>query len=375
MGCLVVAVCVGRDGGEPGVGQSAIVGGLYILASLICVGLSAFATFRGFETVLGEGAAFAAGAIGIGLMVCNIVLLNLVRRRAKASAFTLPLIALLLFAGFSSISNFTYFYSVVMSDKVAATRFTAAQARFDENSRAAINELIQHDAFNARKVEVERMLRKLREQVESPLEPGFGDLALAHLEEIYAEVQLTRLRPPPLGATAAANQNWLSGFEIVVLNELKLEGEQNPIIVARAQVDQKTAEMAQQFGSFQGVGMQAVPERVAVVAKQEEVTREIQNITVQAIQQIGRPSALRLVPTPHEGMDLFNVNAVFESAFVIQDSVGMALLTGGFAIFLDFIPLLIALVIAAVMGRAAGPSPRRRPSKNYVVLEGTDNNG
>lgn len=111
-----------------------MIGVIYLIITVICVGMTAWSTYFGFLSMFKELTLPITMVIAAGLLASNIVLLN---RRRNGYSLVGAAALVLLFTSFSMVSSYSFFYTNVMRDRLAQERVLEAKRTFDDNLIAA----------------------------------------------------------------------------------------------------------------------------------------------------------------------------------------------------------------------------------------------
>lgn len=325
----------------------------YWIIAILCVGASGWSTYAGFRSSLGVLAPFVSIAVSLGLLVCNIVILQMIFARRS---FWAPVLGLLFFTAVTVASNFTYFYSLAMRDRVADDRVVEARRVFDENLRVADNALASLGGFDQRSEHVHELLRSLRYQVMDGLNPGFGPEARALLDNIYVAMPEIRTRTalPALGSPARANSAWLDAFDATINAELGVAARSDVTARARATLNGAREQQTAIAAATGDLSATAFETKVMVVDRMAEAS----SLVERALNQAGAEVDLRTVSS--EGMRLHDIAQVFRIAFIERPLEAIVAVLLFFAAFVDFIPLVVAIVIRSLGLEEPVPNTRRK---------------
>lgn len=192
--------------------------GFYVIA-LAASGFSGFTTYLGFSYDLPKvGSMAIALIIGLGLLLINF---KIKEHKILGDGLAGPLVALLLFFVVSFISNTNAIYTYFLQNDIVADTQEQAWLVFDKETAkllaAAENHSISIEGANkSDELTVER--QNLFNQITDPANPGLGDLAQRHLQNIETilGIQITRLRAPSLGASLTDFRNYAQQLDDLI---------------------------------------------------------------------------------------------------------------------------------------------------------------
>jgi hypothetical protein len=219
---------------------------IYYFILVICIGISTSLSFKGFIRSLDEYTVPFVAVIALGLFAAG-TLLQLGRDNKSISEQFLALFLFIIFATFSTASNFTHIYTQEMKERVETAAFNDEFSKFKKNlgmmvqvlegnqaqNQVKLEQIAQHfnnqlnieiDTLKARITSseiytinirnfqfIESELLQLRTQVLDPLRAGCGERCRAHLENIEKQVPYTDAAKPNTTNVAKLN-NWLRAY-------------------------------------------------------------------------------------------------------------------------------------------------------------------
>jgi len=173
--------------------------GFYFIAFLAAV-FSGFATYKGFSYDLPKLAAFVfAMIVGLGLLLINV---RIKEARVSRNGLGGAIGAFFMVFIFSFISNTNAIYTYFLKNDIVGQTQEKAWVDFDKGT-SKIKTAVQSDPRNTERMERESMfnsyLDNLVRQIKDPANPGFGDKAQEHFNDLENLLghKVTRLAAPP----------------------------------------------------------------------------------------------------------------------------------------------------------------------------------
>jgi hypothetical protein len=142
--------------------------------------------------------------IAAGLLACDLALLSWKRLGSSLLAIIL---VLFMFTTFSAISNFNFFYTNYMRDRLAAERLDYASMKLANNIAQAEMVLNGELKPTTREQQIRQELRNLKNEI-NDITKGFGPRAQDHLNNIKKYLlpnKIAIMTLPPVGATKQKN--------------------------------------------------------------------------------------------------------------------------------------------------------------------------
>ncbi len=191
---------------------------VYYLLVLLCIGISLFLTYFGFEKTFGPLTPYFTAVIGLLLFAADYLMQrNRERSLPWAPAFFLFLLA----ATFSSVSNFNYLYTNFMTSDVLSTTVREQYRVFSSdltNTRARLNAVDAIGEETDRRARISTELEQMWRQMNDPGRPGCSTRCEGHIRAINAllGVQVTDLRRPGSSSTPEARKEFYDTFSGLV---------------------------------------------------------------------------------------------------------------------------------------------------------------
>lgn len=191
---------------------------VYYLLVLLCIGISLFLTFFGFEKTFGGLTVYFTAVIGLLLFAADYLMQrNRERGLPWAPAFFLFLLA----ATFSSVSNFNYLYTNFMTNDVLSATVREQYRVFSTDLTNTRARLIAVDAVREegdRRARIETELRQMWTQMNDPARLGCGERCGEHIEAIEAllGIEITDLRRPGPASSDSERKEFYDAFRGLV---------------------------------------------------------------------------------------------------------------------------------------------------------------
>ena len=322
---------------------------IYLLVNMICVAISTYATWQGFLSLFGPLSIAVALVIGLLLFASNWIL------KEDLSAARSPVLALamLLFAMTGSVvSNFNFFYTYALRDRVASDTLVVAGQRFDEimlRMESALESAPNVQERDGLRERVEAELRQLRAEAADRREPGIGRQAMGHIQNIRDMMpgDIADLRTPPASASPEEVQAFLADFEELVVGELNQQASGAPSSAAFQAVASARATASQIYNDAIGLAAWEALRKIEAIEQLERLVRETDPIVRQALLDSG---AQALAPTevePVRGVDAELGEIVFslQSGLIDRPYPGFSVFAILASLGIDIAPLLFALLL------------------------------
>lgn len=343
---------------------------IYMLVAFICVSISVYLSYWGYYSHL-KGLTFLFAAV-IGLLLFGTDLLIRQMKLSRKSLF-FPMLFFLLVAAFSGASNFNFLYTNFMQEDIAQRTVRDQFDVFREDLTSTKTTLLAQAEMQRRlgqRTLIETELKSLEEQLSDPLRPGCGERCRDHILNIYDLLggPPTDLAIPAPDASQTQVIRWYNNFASTVLAnfEAQLEG---------SQFDQ-TRELVQDIDGFLSEYSdpdQALREeldgRPAALLRGDglEVISDIRRASVDIVR---RANALLPVedavdhrPIQSDLDKIGEIPVSFQDAFIERPNLGVSLVSIILAVFVDFVPVLFALVLFNSDLQSNDNRPGQRPRR------------
>lgn len=189
---------------------------IFALIVILASGFSTFTTYLGFSKDLPLYMSIPiAVIIGLGLLGVNFKIRS---ARINDSALAGPFFVFLIVFVFSFVSNTNAFYSLLIENDIVRETQDEAWRVFDKESTKALKVIDDHPAYQdelQKFAGIENEITKLREQITDPRNPGRGERAQSHLQQIerLLDTEVTDLEPPPSEAPMREHEKYAVALE------------------------------------------------------------------------------------------------------------------------------------------------------------------
>lgn len=332
---------------------------IYLMINITCVGISTYATWEGFKSIFGVLSAPVAGVIGLTLFAANTMLREDLRSGIRpVGALTMLIVAMCA----SSVSNFNFFYTYALTDRVASDTLLKANDQFNRimlRLESSIDSAPSVAAAKSRRDQVEAEIRALRAEAADRNEPGIGVQALGHIENLKRLLPnaIADLRPPATSAAPEVVKLYVADVERLVFEELVATEARIKATGVRDQVEQAKSTGAKIFLESNQLPMWASKGKVEAIDKLEFLARETTTSVNQAVADAGGKRLDAKEVEPVRGIDARLGEIVFSlrSGFIERPYPGYSAFALLASIGVDIIPLLFAIFLIRPERRAAEP--------------------
>jgi len=177
---------------------------IFTVIAVLAAGFSGYTTYIGFGYDLPFVASVAiAVIIGLGLLAINF---KIREHRIAGDSVRNPLIAFFLFFIFSFISNTNAIYTYFLQNDIGGQTRDQAWVVFDKGTSTILEAIDTNDVMLEKlksKQQLDVARKNLMRQITDLSNPGLGEIARTHLEEVERVLgeRLTSLRPPPANSS------------------------------------------------------------------------------------------------------------------------------------------------------------------------------
>ena len=191
-----------------------IVRTVYYLLVFLCIGISLFLTYYGFEKTFGPLTIYFTVVIGLLLFAADYLIQ---RNRERGLPWVPAFLLFLLAAVFSGLSNFNYLYTNFMTSDVLAATVREQYRVFQEDLTGTRAQLLDQQAVSAedfRRQRIENELQNMWTQMNDPERPGCGERCAGHIDSINALLgeNVTELRRPGRESSPAQRKRFYDAF-------------------------------------------------------------------------------------------------------------------------------------------------------------------
>ena len=330
--------------------------GYYFIVTVLA-SISAVLTYHGLLSGFGRNISLAfAAVIGVWLLLAHH---EIHRERVKGRSM-LPGLGLLASAAIVSFaSNFNTVYTNWMQQDLAAATVVESHELFRQNltnARTALENNEQMERARREKADFDRELVRLRIQVLDPNNPGVGEKAQEHIDNIHDLLggELTDLRRPSSDAPVSELINWYETFK----QAAEIDFAHKAGTTAAAEIGKLIDLINQNLSQFEDAPRDA--DRNDLTLLQEFSTRS---------QEIERRANALLPPeervTSHAidfmGGRLGELTYTLKNGFVERPNPSATIVSSVVSLLVDAGPLILALVMfRPVQNAESEPLHRRR---------------
>jgi len=340
---------------------------LFFMATSICVGISGYLSYYGYQSHLKGLTIFFAVLIVILLFTLDMLIRqNLIQGRSNFAV----LIFFVVVAFFSGASNFNYLYTNFMATDMANREVRQQLQTFREDmttTKASLESVPELRELQAKRAEVDRELTSLFQQIQDPLRPGCGDLCRGHIDTIYDMLggAPTNLQIPGASADTRATKTWFDNFVQVVMTDLDKANETTLTREAEQllrDIDERMSELRGAEARYaQTDNANALNLGVRLIDQLRPISLEIER-RANSVLASGNHVNHRALDTSIDKIG--EIPIAFHDAFVNRPNQGVTAMALVLAIFVDLIPILFAFLIFRSLSQInSSHIPRRRSSR------------
>lgn len=336
---------------------------VYYLLVALCIGISLYLTYYGFERTFGNLTLAFTAVIGLLLFAADLLIQ---RNREHGLPWAPAFMLFLLAAVFSTISNFNFLYTNFMTNDVLSMTIRSQYSVFKTDLTATRTALDSVDAVRAeagRRASIQTELKQMWEQMNDEIRVGCGERCGAHINAINAllGVTITDLSRPGPSSTEAERKSFYDNFRG---------------LVEEAQVNSSVA------GPYQAISglISQIDDRLAFYGNADEALRAGADLSIlaklsQDSQQIEREANTLLTfgePIEHTFIDptlgrLGEIVYSLKNGFVDKPNLSATIMAFILSIVVDFIPILFAIV---AFRKGESSTPNKRDEKFILFAEG-----
>ncbi|MGI3212641.1 hypothetical protein ACROSR_16190 [Roseovarius tibetensis] len=317
-----------------------IVRSVYYTLVLLCIGISLFLTYYGFERTFGPLTPYFTAVIGLLLFAADYLIQ---RNREQGLPWAPAFLLFLMAATFSSVSNFNYLYTNFMTSDVLASTVREQYRVFSDDLTTTKARLLAIDAVTEetdRRANIETELEQMWTQMNDPGRPGCGERCAGHIQAINTllGIEVTDLRRPGPSSSVAERKEYYESFRGLVQEAQGNSSITGPYHEVRAVISQ-------------------IDERLAFYGNADDALRAGADLTVlsklsEDSEQIERDANAVLPPSEtvqHEYIDptlgrLGEIVYSLNNGFVEVPNLSVTIMAFILSITVDFVPILFALV-------------------------------
>lgn len=338
---------------------------LYYLLTITCVIISSILSYFGFLSTFGAITILFVVVIALGLFGADALIQ---RARVSGSGIWMPLLLFFGFAIFSGASNFNALYSNFMKrDAVVAA--LGGQVQVFRDDLIATRQRLSGDPRMQRtaqlRVNLDRELQRLKDQVSDPMRPGCGPRCYQHLSAIEQLLgkPLTDLAVPQAGSSLDVISNWYLRVAASVENDFSAmvssgnEGELSALIRI---IDQAMEDFALSPTELSRTrGLNALQEMADISSNVERRANAVLNANP---------------PIEHRRIDaglgrLGELAYSFRNAFVDMPNPFATFISLILGLVVDLFPVAFALVAFSPNSGVIGPKARKRRGAGGIPMD------
>ena len=339
---------------------------IYYCLVVCCIAISLFLSYYGYLSSFGTLALPFTVIIGLGLFGADI----LIQKACVAGRRLLPSFGLFLFFSiFSVVSNFNFLYTNFMEENVLKQALDSQYKTFRDNLTATQSALLALDAYTfteARRVELDRELARLRTQINDPLNPGCGERCREHLDRIEQILgkPLTQLRIPERNSSSRVVNAWYERVREAALNDFQKLLETNSFPQLAALLSDIDAQLLEYDTPDRALARNL---GLPILRKLAETSDEIErraNSFFPPDRQIEQEKID--VTLGRLGEIVYSL----ENGFVEHPNIGATVMSAVLSFVVDFFPVLFAMVaFSPETGGLTKTSPAKRRAGTGTILD------
>lgn len=327
---------------------------IYYALVILCIGISLYLTYFGFERTFRELTLPFTIVIGMVLFAADYLIQ---RYREVGRSIAWPLALFFLGAFFSSISNFNYLYTNFMTADVTEETLRAQYDTFRNdltNSRNKVRAMNAVQRETDKRNQIETELENMRKQATDPSRPGCGARCQGHLRNINAQLTTppTDLKVP---SSTEKFESFYNTYRELVYTALDSEPAAQSYVAARIldrDIDALLARYTSSQDAIQNkVGLEILPEMSDYSLEIERKANAI----------LGPASVRHTAIDPSAGR-LGEIVYSLKNGLVERPNIVATLLSIIAGIFVDLLPVLFAIIAFRKGVPINGPQQATRPS-------------
>lgn len=313
---------------------------VYYLLVALCIGISLFLTYFGFERTFGSLTPYFTAIIGLLLFAADYLIQ---RNRERGLPWGPALMLFLLAAVFSTISNFNYLYTNFMTNDVLSATVREQYRVFTTdltNTRAALSSVDAVEQEGDRRAKIETELKQMWEQMNDSARLGCGQRCAEHITNINAllGVTITDLARPGPSSTASERKSFYDNFRGLVQEaqvNSSVSGPYQAISTLLSQIDERL-----DFYGDPDDALQAGA-NLSVLAKLSQDSQKIEREANALLPESQAVDHTFIDPTLGR---LGEIVYSLKNGFVEIPNMSATVMALILSLVVDFIPILFALV-------------------------------
>ena len=324
----------------------------YVIVSLLCVSISTYLSYWGYLSHLQELTILFAAVIGVLLFACDLLIRQF---RIAQKSLLVPFLFFILVAAFSGASNFNFLYTNFMHFDIAERTVNQQFRIFREDlteTRSAVHSIPDVQQTQESRVQIERELDNLFQQLTDPLRPGCGERCRSHVANIHDMLggAPTDLALPAVQADMDTNIEWFENYRATVMTQF-VEGAAPEVYRTSVDVHERIEVLLATHNDPQA----ALEDEVASGSRDlfrgrdlpiiETLRQNSLDIERRANTILPPDSAVSHRPIQSDLDKLGEIPVSFYDGFVERPNTGVTVVSAVLGVFVDFVPILFALVI------------------------------
>ena len=313
---------------------------VYYLLVALCIGISLFLTYYGFERTFGNLTPFFTAVIGLLLFAADYLIQ---RNRERGLPWSPAFMLFLLAAVFSTVSNFNFLYTNFMTKDVLASTVREQYRVFTTdltNTRAKLNSVDAVVREGDRRAKIETELRQMWEQMNDPSRPGCAQRCSEHITKINAllGVTITDLAKPGASSTPEERKEFYDNFRGLVQEAQRnssVSGPYQEIATLISVIDEKI-----QFYGSPDDALQAGAD-LTILAQLSQDSQEVERDANAILPTAQHVDHTHIDPTLGR---LGEIVYSLKNGFVEVPNLSATIMAFILSLVVDFIPILFALV-------------------------------
>jgi len=318
----------------------------YTLITALCVGMSGWTTYHGYETEMGSLALPVAIAVTIGLFASDMILLE---RRSRGHSIIGAVLVLTIFTIASLAANFHFFYGKFVGSSIAQGRYEQALVTYTNNLSTAEVVINTSNGLPALSRQISQELKSLQDEVNDPVKPCFGPKAKDHftsLKTLVSDKLKVKMAWPDLPECGGKKSDTVATLDAIVQRVRDAQKQADDANVwSSAYTALKKAQGETSRLAASEVGDLGPDQYLSRVKSLADETRRLALAISRASEQSGTKSSVVLTPTSPEGAQLDRITDSWRHGVIERPNIAYTVGAAVFAILIDFMPLIFALLM------------------------------
>lgn len=326
---------------------------IYYVIVVICISISLYLTYFGFERTLNELTLPFTILIGLVLFLADFLIQ---RYRESGQPIGLPLVLFAMGAFFSMTSNFNYVYTELMTRDVAAETIREQYDVFRDDltsTRAVLAGLGAVQAEVSKRESIQTELANMLQQGTDPNRPGCGQRCRGHISNINSQLTIppTDLQIP---SSVEGFRDFYDRYSQLVYEALDAEPSASTYVSVRSlqrRIDDALARHISSEDAIQTLGLSVLSEVASISKDVERRANALLSDRQSVIHRTIDPSAGRL------GEIIYTL----KNGFIDRPNLSATTIAAIIASFVDILPIVVALIAFRRGVKLGGPTKSSRP--------------